>query len=92
MFFLRNLKETGHHLGPILVNQVHPDPGPAAGQDPGTDLLRFLADRDRRGLRLLRSLFPGEKNIISVPLEPVPPGNLRTLGLLFDKLSKAAPA
>ena len=91
MFFLRKLQETGHHLGPILVNQVHPDPGPAAGKDQGTVLLRFLADRDQRGLSLLRSLFPGEKNIISVSLEPVPPGDLRTLGQLFEKLSKANP-
>jgi anion-transporting ArsA/GET3 family ATPase len=87
MFFLRKLKETGHHLGPILVNQVHPDPGPVAKNDEGLTLLRFLAGRDQRGLALLRSLFPGERKIIPIALEPVPPADLRTLALLFDKLS-----
>lgn len=91
MFFLRKLEETGHHLGPILVNQIHPDPGPRAGRDPGLDLLRFLADRDRRGLALLRSLFPGEQQIIPVALEPVPPGDLKTLGQLFDKVAATEP-
>jgi anion-transporting ArsA/GET3 family ATPase len=89
MFFLRKLEETGHHLGPLLVNQVHPDPGPAAAKDPGLALLRFLADRDRRGLELLRSLFPSGQNILPVGLEPLPPGDLRTLGLLFEKISGA---
>jgi anion-transporting ArsA/GET3 family ATPase len=89
MFFLRKLKETGHHLGPILVNQVHPDPGPAAGNDEGLALLRFLAGRDQRGLALLRSLFPGEQKIVPIALEPFPPGDLRTLRLLFEKLAKA---
>ena len=88
MFFLRKLKETGHHLGPILVNQIHPDPGPKPRLDPGLALLRFMADRDRRGLALLRSLFPEEQEIIPVALEPVPPGDLRTLGQLFDRVSK----
>lgn len=87
MFFLRKLKETGHHLGPILVNQIHPDPGPKARQEPGLALLRFMAERDRRGLDLLRSLFPEDQAIIPVALEPVPPGDLRTLGRLFDQVA-----
>lgn len=85
MFFLRKLKETGHRIGPILVNQVHPDPGPDTG-DPGPDLLRFLADRDRRGLALLRSLFPQDQAIIPVDLEPVPPGDLLSLCRLFERM------
>ncbi len=89
MFFLRKLEESGHHLGPVLVNQVHPDPGPAAA-DPGLALLRFLADRDRRGLELLRSLFPGGQDILPVALEPLPPGDLPTLARLFEKLSSPA--
>jgi anion-transporting ArsA/GET3 family ATPase len=87
MFFLRRLKETGHHLGPILVNQVHPDPGPAARLDPSLALLGFMADRDRDGLAQLRSLFPEDQAIIPVALEPMPPGDLRTLGRLFDLVS-----
>jgi len=87
MFFLRKLDETGHNLGPILVNQVHPDPGPAAGKDEGPTLLRYLAGRDQRGLVLLRSLFPGAQKIIPVALESHPPADLRALGQLFAKLS-----
>ena len=87
MFFLRKLKETGHHLGPILVNQLHPDPGPKARHDQGLALLRFLVERDRRGLALLRSLFPEEQAIVPVALEPAPPGDLKSLGRLFEKIS-----
>ena len=86
MFFLRKLKETGHQLGPILVNQVHPEPGPGAGRGPGAELLGFLATRDRRGLELLRSLLPGSQELLPVPLEPHPPGDLAELGQLFNKL------
>jgi len=89
MFFLRKLKETGHRLGPVLVNQVHPDPGPAAGDDEGVALLRYLADRDQRGLALLRSLLPGRKGIAAVGLEPVPPTDLLTLGQLYEKMASA---
>ena len=86
MFFLRKLKESGHHLGPILVNQVHPDPGAEAGQDRGLDLLRFLAGRDQRGLALLRSLFPAPQRIIPVGLEALPPSDLGSLERLFNRL------
>jgi len=88
MFFLRKLQETGHHLGPILVNAIHPDPGPAAGRGEGPALLRYLASRDQRGLDLLRSLFPGERRLVAVGLEPVPPSDLRSLGDLYRKLEK----
>ena len=88
MFFLRKLEETGHHLGPVLVNQIHPDPGPKGRLDPGLALLRFMADRDRRGLALLRSLLPAAQELIPVALEPVPPGDLRTLGRLVTLVAK----
>ena len=87
MFFLRKLKESGHNIGPILVNQVHPDPGPAAGKEPGPALLRYLAERDQRGLALLRSLFPGDQEILPVALEPAPPADLGALRLLFQTVS-----
>jgi hypothetical protein len=79
---VRKLKEGGHRLGPILVNQVHPDPGPAGaeeGGEPGHALLRFLAERDRRGLELLRSLFPGGQEILPIALERLPPSDLPAL-------------
>jgi len=88
MFFLRKLQETGHSLGPILVNQLHPDPGPT-GRGAGPDLLRFLAARDRQGLELLRHLLPGTQEILPVALEPDPPGDLAELGRLFSKLDNA---
>ena len=87
MFFLRKLKETGHRLGPILVNQIHPDPGPQARLDPRLALLRFMADRDQRGLVLLRSLFPVDQAILPVELEPLPPGDLRSLTALFERIA-----
>ena len=85
MFFLRKLQETGHRLGPVLVNLVAPDPGP--GAEPGRSLLRFLADRDRRGLEQLRGLLPGAQEILPVALEPAPPGDLQGLGRLFAKVA-----
>lgn len=87
MFFLRKLKETGHQTGPILVNQVHPHPGPAKGADPGRSLLGYLADRDQRGLASLARLFPGEKRILPIAMEPVPPINLVALGKLVQELA-----
>lgn len=89
MFFLRRLREAGHRLGPIVVNQVHPDPGRPDGgsaSGPGTALLRFLADRDQRGLDLLRSLFPEGQGILPVPFEAVPPADLGALAALAAKL------
>ena len=91
MFFLRKLQESGHHLGPILVNQLYPDPGGATGDPQGLALLRFLADRDRRGLALLQSLFPTGQDILPVGLEPVPPSDLRGLGRMAEKLSALRP-
>jgi anion-transporting ArsA/GET3 family ATPase len=88
MFFLRRLEEAGHRLGPILVNPVHPDPGPGAGE--GVVLLRHLADRDRRGLDLLKSLFPGERRILPVAREPFPPADLPSLERLYEKLIAAS--
>jgi anion-transporting ArsA/GET3 family ATPase len=82
MFFLRKLQETGHHLGPVLVNQLHPEPGP--GED--SPLLRHLAGRDQRGLALLRSLLPGA--VVAVGLEPVPPVDLRTLERFYEKIAR----
>lgn len=88
MFFLRKLKESGHRLGPILVNQLHPDPAGASGDAPGLSLLRFLADRDRRGLALLRSLFTDGQEILPVGLEPIPPTDLEGLSRFSETLSK----
>jgi len=86
MFFLRKLEETGHRLGPILVNAVHPDPGPGATA-PGLTLLRHLAGRDQRGLTLLRSLFPQDRRILAVPMEPTPPTTLEALDHLYTTLT-----
>ena len=91
MFFLRKLKETGHHLGPILVNQLHPDPGPGGVDSPGLVLLRFLADRDRRGLALLRSLFPEDQEILPVAMEAIPPADLQALSAFSRRLAGAGP-
>ena len=78
MFFLRRLKEAGHHLGPVVVNQVHPECRLAGGGD-GARLLEHLAGRDRRGLELLRSLLPASQPILTLPLLPDPPATLPAL-------------
>jgi anion-transporting ArsA/GET3 family ATPase len=55
MFFLRKLKEAGHHLGPVVVNRVHP---PAKGDGEGMAILKYFGDRDQRGLQEFRDRFP----------------------------------
>lgn len=92
MFFLRKLKETGHHLGPILLNQLHPEPGPGPADSPGLVLLRFLADRDRRGLALLRSLFPAGQEILPVAMEATPPADVEALTAFSRRLVSTEPA
>jgi anion-transporting ArsA/GET3 family ATPase len=86
MFFLRKLQETGHRTGPVLVNQVHPLPDPGGDEEPGRALLRYLAERDQRGLKLLAGLLPGDRRVLPVALERIPPTDLLSLGRLHQKL------
>lgn len=94
MFFARKLKEAGHRVGPLVVNQVHP-PVPAEAGAPerfaeGVELFRFLGARDARGLERLAALLPKGEPPLAIPLQAAPPADLAELAalgrLLTDQL------
>jgi len=100
LFFARRLREAGHHLGPIVVNQVHPEleedtPGLSArgrlGE--GMRLLAWMGDRDARGLTALRALLTDGTPLVALPLFPMPPTGLDDLSArgrrLLDALAAA---
>jgi anion-transporting ArsA/GET3 family ATPase len=93
MFFARKLKEAGHRLGPIIVNQVHPAPESAPrgrGRSPGAtgplaaglELFRFLGERDQRGIDQLRKLLSNSEPLLIIPLQAAPPTDLIELEAL----------
>jgi anion-transporting ArsA/GET3 family ATPase len=106
LFFARKLVEDGCRLGPVVVNQVHPDV-PARGTrgegrggreeggksevEDGLALLAALAGRDRRGVASLRSLLPGVP-VAAMPLMPDPPTALAALRDLGARLADAVGA
>ena len=85
LFFARRLVEAGHHLGPIVVNQVHPEvpevPAPA-GLAEGLALLRHLGARDRRGVEALRDLLGPRQLPLALPLLAAHPTDLPGLAAL----------
>jgi len=89
LFFARRLEQAGFHLGPIVVNRVHPpfvlEPAPPAGNPcspSGWELLAWLGERDRRGLVELAKLLAREQPLIDVPLLPEEPTDLASLEAL----------
>lgn len=94
LFFARRLEQAGYHLGPIIVNRVHPRfliegaPPPASDDrdDPchpnGWELLTWFGDRDRRGLVELAKLLSREQPLIDIPLLPHEPTDLPALEAL----------
>lgn len=80
MFFLRRLLSGGHHLGPVLVNQIHPVvPLMEGDEGAGVSLLRHLGARDARGLEQLRARLDGTPPLVEVPLRGTPPTDLEGL-------------
>jgi anion-transporting ArsA/GET3 family ATPase len=87
LFFARRLEQAGYHLGPILVNRVHPryllEEAPPPSSDPGRpngwELLSWLGERDRRGLAELATLVSREQPVIDIPLLPGEPTDLPSL-------------
>ncbi len=65
LFFARKLEEAGYHLGPVVVNRVHPrfvvegaaSPPPDPCHPNGWELLSWAGERDRKGLVELAKLF-----------------------------------
>lgn len=87
LFFARKLKEAGHHLGPIVVNQVHPTVAASADASAGAwrgglDLFRYLGERDERGFERLRTLLSRGEPLLAVPLQASPPTDLAELEAL----------
>lgn len=80
LFFARKLKQAGFHLGPVVVNRVHPYyPGNAPGGGTGRELLAWLGERDRKGLvELAKLLGPGQP-LVDIPLLPEEPTDLASL-------------
>lgn len=95
MFFARRLKEAGHHLGPVIVNRVHPRLGAEGARQvagPGGDvrrLLQWLGKRDQRGMEQIRTLLPGE-SLFSLPLLAQAPTDLASLESLGEMLLSSA--
>jgi len=83
LFFARKLKEAGHRVGPIVVNQVHPvaplprDVPSALAE--GLSLFHYLGERDRRGLVRLRQLLARSEPLLAIPLQASPPTDLPEL-------------
>ena len=95
MFFARKLREAGHRVGPLVVNQLHPEvtgdaPVPPEFAD-GLALFRFLGERDARGLARLRALLAKGEPLLALPLQAAPPADLAGLAglgrLLTDQLA-----
>jgi len=85
LFFARRLTEAGYHLGPVVVNRVHPrvdDPPEVVTLDDGRGLVSWLGDRDHQGVEQLRSLLGGSHPLVVVPLLPDEPTNLDSLAEL----------
>jgi anion-transporting ArsA/GET3 family ATPase len=87
LFFARRLEQAGFHLGPVIVNRVHPHfvvqnappPSDDVGRPNGWELLTWLGDRDRHGLIELQKLLDREQPLIDIPLLPEEPTDLASL-------------
>jgi len=99
LFFARRLQAAGYHLGPIVVNRVHPQVAPAVGGpafEParpsppgpvdGRRLLAWLGERDRRGLAGLSGLLSAQR-LVALPLLPEEPTDLPALGALGEDMA-----
>lgn len=87
LFFARKLKEAGHRVGPIVVNQVHPQVrgrgAPASGELAiGMELFRYLGERDSQGITRLRELLSRSEPLLTIPLQAAPPTDLTELEAL----------
>lgn len=98
LFFARQLIETGHHVGPIVVNMVNPavDANLAAlppDAAEGMRLLAWLGERDQRGLSAFRRLLPSPDQLVDLPMSAQEPTSLLALeqvGTAFASRLKAA--
>jgi len=82
LFFARRLRQGGHHVAALTVNQLHPPVTGAGEASDGVALLRWLGARDARGLAHLRRLVTDGTPVAALPLLPVPPTGLEALDAL----------
>ncbi len=88
LFFARKLAEEGYRLGPVVVNRLHPQPGPDTQAPPEVlRLLAWLGERDRRGYRELEGLLAGSHPLAGIPLLPGEPADLPALARLSRLLA-----
>lgn len=98
LFFARQLVDSGHHLGPIVVNMVNPrTSGNAEALLPeaqeGMRVLSWLGERDQRGLAAFRRLLPSPDRLVELPMsgqEPTTLPALARMGEAFAQRLKAA--
>ena len=96
LFFARRLQQAGYHLGPIVVNRVHPPspitPPPTASTGPcqvdGAALLSWLGQRDQKGLTALRQLLNPSQPLVALPLLPEEPTDLAALAALGQDFAR----
>jgi anion-transporting ArsA/GET3 family ATPase len=90
LFFARRLQQAGYHLGPIVVNRLHPEvPSPDnSGTSDGGRLFHWLGERDRRGLDALRQLLSPEQPLAALPLLATEPTDLPSLATLGEELAR----
>ncbi len=79
LFFARRLEASGHRLGPVIVNRVHPTIDPSG--DDADELFAWLGQRDHHGLRSLSALLP-DRDLLALPLQENEPTDLKSLAEL----------
>jgi len=86
LFFARRLQEAGHHLGPVIINRIHPLPEPpVTGERPpeeGEALLEWIGRREAEGLASLKDLLAGSHPVLEIPLRADDPTHLEALAEL----------
>ncbi len=100
LFFARHLVEGGYHLGPLVVNMVHPRASSEfrvrTDLGDGGRLLSWLGERDHRGVAAFARLLKGSQRLVDVPLlaeEPTDLPSLEVLGrVVADKLEESLEA
>lgn len=93
LFFARRLREAGYHLGPVVVNRVHPMLDGAesldTNQDPaGHELFRWLGTRHSEALTELQRRLTDQQQVVSLPLVPHEPTDLKSLTAMGQDLQR----
>lgn len=91
LFFARKLEEAGYHLGPVVVNRVHPGEVQSGVAPPGTEndgrqLLKWLGSRDAEGVSHLRDLLGSSHPLVELGLRADEPTDIEALGELGESL------